>query len=77
MSQLQRTSPVVLLAREQEALLNATPGIEVATASKGDWGTYMPVGSVGPSEHAARIVRALQYYAGGPEHLGSSLSKVE
>jgi hypothetical protein len=60
MSQLQRTSPVVLLARVQDALLNATPGIEVAIASEGDWGTYVPVGSVGASEHEARmIVRAL------------------
>src|SRR5918993_499827 len=60
MSQLQRTSPVVLLARVQDALLNATPGIEVATASEGDWGTYVPVGSVGVSEHAANmIVKAL------------------
>jgi len=60
MSQLQRTSPVVLLAKVQDALLNATPGIEVATANEGDWGTYVLVGSVGASEHAARmIVRAL------------------
>jgi hypothetical protein len=73
MSQLQRTSPVVLLARVQEKVLNATPGIEVVTASKGDWGTYVPVGSVGAScgmfvaagpvesaEHEAKkIVRAL------------------
>src|ERR671912_441708 len=60
MSQLQRTSPVVLLARVQDALLNATPGIEVATASEGDWGMFVAAGSVRPSEHEARrIVRAM------------------
>jgi precorrin-3B methylase len=60
MSQLQRTSPVVLLARVQEALLNATPGIEVATASEGDCGMFVAAGSVKPSEHEARrIVRAM------------------
>src|SRR5918994_2357598 len=60
MSQLQRTSPVVPLARVQDALLNATPGIEVATASEGDCGMFVAAGSVRPSEHEARrIVRAM------------------
>jgi hypothetical protein len=72
MSQLQRTSPVVLLARVQEALLNVTPGIEVAT-NEGEWGMFVAAGPVGAScgmfvaagpvessEHAAKkIVRAL------------------
>jgi precorrin-3B methylase len=61
MSQLQRTSPVVLLTRVQDALLNVTPGIEVATANEGDCGMFVEAGSVGnPSEHAVkRIVRAV------------------
>jgi hypothetical protein len=60
MSQLQRTSPVVLLARVQDALLNATPGIGVATANEGDCGMFVAAGPVGASEHEAKkIVRAL------------------
>jgi len=59
MSQLQRTSPVVLLARVQEPLLNDSPEIEVATI-EGDCGMFVAAGSVGTSEHAAKsIVRAL------------------